>query len=175
MGGEILTREVSIEGNEQLIGYLLPRSVKVGFLSYKQYYIFETNKRLIFNRYTKAMAKAHEKSLDEKVKGQGFKDRLKMIASHKVTLPEEYLAMGFEELMALHEENFSLNHDEINSVKRRHRTNSSKNNGSSTHEYLKLNATKKKYTITPGYYDDMILLNLVLGDKAKPKKITFGL
>jgi len=175
MGGEILTREVSKEGKEHLVGYLLPRSVKLGFLSYKQYYVFVTNKRLIFNRYTKEMAKAHDKSLNEKVKGQGFKERLKTIASHRVTLPEQYLTMDFEEIMALHEDNFSLNYDEINGIKRKHKTNSKNDGSSNTTEYLKLNATKKKYTITPGYYDDMILFNLVLGDKAKPKKVTFGL
>ena len=175
MGGEILLHNFSFDGKEVLVGYSLPRSVKLGFLKYKSYYVLITNKRLIFNRYTKAMRKAHEQSLNEKVKNQSFKERLSSIANHHVTLPSEYLTMDLESLAGLHEENFVLPLEQIKSVKRRHRTVQKTGGSSGTEEHLKIITQGKTYKIQPGYYDDMVPLNLVLGDKAKAKKMTFGL
>jgi hypothetical protein len=157
--------------DEKKVGVLIRVSAGT-FFNMKLYNIFVTDKRLLFSHITKSANKETEKRLDELVKGKSFKERLSIIANHKYELPERYETMTYEAILQEHENNFSIDLDDIIKVKvKRPKTTDSK--GWHKDDYLIIKTNEKKLRVNTSSIEDLKVLNLVLGDRAKIPKIIF--
>jgi len=170
LGGKQLIDTLPNGKDEVLIGYMTERLLK-GLLKNKSFHVFVSNKRLIFVRYTAAMRKAFEKSLDDLVKGKSFKERLSIIANHTYELPDAYLEMSLDQLLLEHAENFSIDVNSIQSIKSRLPKMKPNDKTRPTPYTLTIKTTHKTYKLTPSSHEDRAMIDLAIHKKRGCKEM----
>jgi hypothetical protein len=110
----------NIWDNEQLIGIVPQILKKEGLIKRVSYNIIITDKRLLFSKITKAMIKEDQAALIEETKGKGFMARMGAVMGSNQRLYNRYQQLTPEEILNENQENYSLEHQQVDSVKFRY-------------------------------------------------------
>ena len=117
---EEISNPESVWSNEQLIGIVPQVLKKEGLIKRVSYNVIITDKRLLFSRITKAMIKEDQAALIEETKGKGFMARMGAVMGSNQRLYSRYQRLTPDEILNENQENYFVNHQQIDSIKFRH-------------------------------------------------------